>query len=563
MTHAVASSAAAPASPITIYVAREIVTMNPSNPTATHVAVRDGRILGAGSLDDLTPWGDYELDETFADHVLAPGFVEAHTHLFEGASWAFPFVGRFDRRGPDGALHPGSATVDELLDRLRALDSAMESSSDPLICWGFDPIYYDGIRISKLELDSVSTTRPIVLMHASLHLATANSAALAASEITASTETEGVARGADGEPNGELQEFPAMMLLRYFPMFLRAMSEPDAYWRFGRLAMRSGATTVTDLGSSVITNERALATASEIVNADGFPVRIVNYCIPGALGGTADYPAVASAFLTARAESTTDRLRFGGIKIVVDGSIQGYTAVLNWPGYVTGAPNGIWLVPPAQLREMVDTFHRSGINVHMHGNGDSAVDAIIDAVDAAVRGYAWLDHRHTVQHCQLTTSAQYRRMGALRMCANLFANHLWYWGDQHHALTVGAERANRLESAATAKREGVRFSIHSDAAVTPIGQLHTMWCIVNRVTPSGRVLGPAEKITAEEALKAVTLDAAYQMHMDAEIGSIEVGKRADFAVLSANPLTVDPMAIRDISVWGTVLGGVKQPADAA
>jgi predicted amidohydrolase YtcJ len=158
--------------PITIFAAREIVTMNPSNPSATHVAVRDGRILGVGALDELTPWGPHSLDTTFADHVLVPGFVEAHSHILEGALWAFPFVGRFDRYGPDGALHPGSPTVESLIGRLRELDAAMPSNDDPLVCWGFDPIYYDGVRISKIELDSVSTTRPIVLVHASLHLAT-------------------------------------------------------------------------------------------------------------------------------------------------------------------------------------------------------------------------------------------------------------------------------------------------------------------------------------------------------------------------------------------------------
>jgi predicted amidohydrolase YtcJ len=202
-------------------------------------------------------------------------------------------------------------------------------------------------------------------------------------------------------------------------------------------------------------------------------------------------------------------------------------------------------------------FHAAGINVHCHCNGDAIIDAFSDAVDLALRQTAWLDHRHTVQHCQLATSAQLRRMANLGMAANLFANHLWYWGDQHYERTVGPERANRMEPCATAKREGVRFALHSDCNVTPLGSLHLVWAAVNRRTPSGRVLGEQEKISAYDALQAVTVDAAYQLHMDREIGSIEIGKRADFAVLSANPLTVDPMAIRDIEVLGTVVGGIS------
>ncbi len=147
-------------------------------------------------------------------------------------------------------------------------------------------------------------------------------------------------------------------------------------------------------------------------------------------------------------------------------------------------------------------------------------------------------------------------MAKLGLCANFFSNHLWYWGDQHYEMTVGPERANQLEPCASAIREGVSFSVHSDAGVTPLGSLHTMWCAVNRVTPSGRVLGEAEKISAQQALKAVTIDAAYQMHMDHEIGSLEAGKRADMAILDDDPLAVDAMAIRDIGVQGTILGGV-------
>jgi predicted amidohydrolase YtcJ len=148
------------------------------------------------------------------------------------------------------------------------------------------------------------------------------------------------------------------------------------------------------------------------------------------------------------------------------------------------------------------------------------------------------------------------------LCANFFANHLWYWGDQHYEQTVGPERANALEPCASALREGVPFSIHSDAGVTPLGQLHTMWCAVNRLTPKGRVLGEREKISPYEALRAVTISAAYQLHLDHEIGSLEAGKKADLAILEEDPLGVDPLAIRDIGVWGTLLSGVPQPADA-
>jgi predicted amidohydrolase YtcJ len=285
----------------------------------------------------------------------------------------------------------------------------------------------------------------------------------------------------------------------------------------------------------------------------------VQYPLASIGGDAASDDAVVEAFRRLKGDES-EMLRYAGIKIVADGSIQGYTAVMNWPGYVNGAPNGLWQVPPDALPGSIGTFHRAGIPVHVHCNGDAVIDAMIDAVDVALREHAWLDHRHTVQHCQLTSAAQFRRMAKLGICGNIFTNHLWYWGDQHYESTVGPERARRMEACATALREGVSFSLHADAGVTPIGQLHSMWCAVNRVTPSGRLLGEHERISPLDALAAVTIEAAYQMHLDHELGTIEVGKRADFTVLAEDPLEVEPIAIRDIGVWGTVVNGTAHTA---
>ena len=246
--------------------------------------------------------------------------------------------------------------------------------------------------------------------------------------------------------------------------------------------------------------------------------------------------------------------------MVLDGSIQGFTARLNPPGYLPAPdgserPNGIWLITPEQFGEWFEAFHRAHVTVHTHVNGDQAVDLLLDTVEAAVSAHSWLDHRHTAQHTQLTTAAQYRRMARLGMCANIFSNHIFYWGDQHRSTTVGPDRAARMDACATADREGVRYSVHSDASVTPLGSLHTMWCAVNRVTATGDVLGPDERISVDRALRAVTVDAAHQLRMDHEIGTIEAGKLADFVALAADPYDVDPMALKDIEVHGTVVGG--------
>ncbi|HNF05929.1 MAG TPA: amidohydrolase family protein, partial [Mycobacterium sp.] len=282
--------------------------------------------------------------------------------------------------------------------------------------------------------------------------------------------------------------------------------------------------------------------------------RMVLYNLPTMPGSTADYDAVADAAVKLR-EIESDKLRAPGIKLVADGSIQGWTAVMLEPGYYTGEDHGLLLFSPEDLLAAVRAFHARKLNVHCHCNGNATGQVFVDAIEEVLRTDAWLDHRHVLQHSQTTTAAQYRKMGRLGICANIFTNHIWYWGDQHYEQTMGPERARGMWACRTALENRVPLSFHTDSGVTPIGHLMTMWCAVNRVTPSGRVLGEYERITPYEALHAATVGGAFQLHMDHEIGSIEAGKFADFAVLDASPLDVDPMAIRDIGVWGTVVGG--------
>ena len=552
-------------SDITVFPARTIVTMDPSQPTVEAVAVREGKVLAAGSLEDCTSWGPHAVDNRFAEHVLTPGMIEAHAHVFEGAFGLLPYAGWFPRHRPDGSTAEGIKTYDALLDLLRRLDSETQGSQEPIIVWGFDPIYFvDEARLTRDHLDRASMERPIFVFHASAHLATVNSVMLERHEVTRDSTTVGVARDVNGEPNGELQEMPAIALATSaIHIIMRMMGDPDAIRTLGQMCANVGITSLVDLGASGVTRPEGQDMWHQVVT-DDFPARIHQRHLIGMMPGSNDWAAAADQVKAFELDDT-DRLRTAGLKIVLDGSIQGFTAKMKWPGYYSPggeAPvdHGVWMVPPEQLIEMVRPFHERRINTHVHCNGDLTIDLWIDVVEQLLLESAWLDHRYTVQHSQLTSPAQFRRMAKLGMCANIFTNHIWYWGDQHHDITVGPERARRMEACATAERLGVPFSIHSDAAVTPLGHLHTMWCAVNRVTPSGRVLGENERISAESALHSVTTGAAYQLHADDEFGSIECGKAADFTVLEDNPLTVDPMAIKDIGVWGTIVGGTATEA---
>ncbi len=535
----------------TIFAARDILTMNPSRPRATHVAVRDGRILGAGSLAELAGWGPYELDTRFRDKVLMPGLVEGHSHVTEGALWRFVYAGYHDRMDPDGRVWPGVRSIEAVVERLREAQAALADPAQPLVGWGFDPIYFGERRCTRQDLDQVSTTRPVALSHASLHIINANSAALGrVGWLRAGLDHPGLPLGSDGMPTGELKGPDAMMPVAALAGLDRSVLAGDeaAVRLFARLCVRKGVTTATDLASPL--PQEAVEMMLRITGEESYPLRIVP--LLRLLAQTVPEAIERASELAPR---STDQLRLGRIKVVADGSIQGFSARLRWPGYYNGAPNGLWYVAPEQLREAYRMGLQRGVQIHTHTNGDEATELVLDCVEEALRQHPAPDHRFTLQHCQLADAAQFRRMKALGMCVNLFANHHFYWGDAHYATTVGPERAMRMNACATALASGVPMAIHSDAPVTPLGPLFTAWCAVDRLTASGRVQGAHERIAVADALRAVTLGAAYTLKLDGEIGSIECGKRADFAVLDEDPLRVPAEELKDIPVWGVVQGG--------
>lgn len=537
-------------SQISIFVARKILTMNPAQPFATHVAVRDGKVLALGGLDDVRQWGEAEVIDTLRDKVLIPGLVEGHCHLMEGAMWDAVYVGYYDRRGPDGKLWHGLKSLDQVIERLRAAQAALTDPAAPLLAWGFDPIFFGTQRLSVKELDTVSAQRPIVILHASVHLMNVNSAMLGLAGIDEDTDIDGIDKDGLGQPTGELQEFAAM-----FPVYrvigkqlsIAASEKPSAIWNFGRVAQLAGVTTATDL----VNDLSALGNRNlhEVTASADYPVRIVPAFAPQRSPGEG-----AEKVLAAMAGST-DKLKFGPIKFIVDGSIQGFTARLLWPGYFGGQANGLWLVPPDQLVELFTPYHCAGLQLHIHTNGDEATEVVLDALETILDQHPRRDHRHTLQHCQMASPSQLARAAQLGLCINFFSNHIYYWGDAHYSQTMGPDRANRMNAAGTARRLGIPFAFHSDAPITPLNPLFTAWCAVQRTTASGRVLGPGERISVDDALRAITLGAAYTLKMDHLIGSIEVGKFADFAVLDDDPTEVPAERLKDVSVWGTVLAG--------
>jgi predicted amidohydrolase YtcJ len=533
----------------TVFEARRIITMHPSRPTATHVAVREGRVLAVGGLAEMARWGPYALNLQFARQVLMPGLVEGHSHLMAGTLWRYVYCGFFDATDPAGRVWPGLKSLDAVVAALS--HAAAQVGEGPVVGWGFDPIYFGQQRCGRGDLDRVSTTRAVGVLHASGHILNVNTHALQlASLLRMGIDHPGIPLADDGLPMGELKGpeamGPALATVGLSRNFLGA--DEAGIRDFARLCVRAGVTTATDLAATLADDE--VATLIRVTDEESFPVRIVPLL---RLIGMSPAQAVARAQVLA--ERSTEQLRLGRIKVVADGSIQGFSARLRWPGYFNGSPNGLWYTAPEVIREAFTLALKAGVQVHTHTNGDEATELVLDCMTQALAAAPVPDHRYTLQHCQMASDAQFRRIKALGLCVNLFANHHFFWGDQHHAVTLGPERAERMNAARSALDHGVPMAVHCDAPITPLGPLFTAWCAVHRLSASGRVLGRRQRITVAEALRAVTLDAAYTLKLDSEIGSIECGKRADFCVLNEDPTAVDPMRLKELKPWGTVQGG--------
>lgn len=533
----------------TLYSAQRIITMDPSLPTATHIAVQNGKVLAVGPLEELQDLGEYRIDNRFADKIILPGFVEGHSHALEGAMWQYLYLGYFARHDPQGTLWPGVTSLTEMQLRLRQHAEQLPPG-EPLIAWGFDPVYFEGMRLDRQALDSAVGDRQLVIFHASLHVMTVNSRMLEYAQLERHAGIEGIMLDNQGTPNGELQEMAAMHAVfdALGKNLFEEVSSVHTLQAYGQVAKRAGVTTITDLYNPL--SEEGITALQKITNTPDYPVRLVPAM--SALSWTTEQGIER---LQTCQQMGNEKLHFGLVKIMTDGSIQGYTARMQWPGYHDGHPNGIWNAPPETLRQLVQDYHQAGLQLHIHTNGDEAVELMLDAIEDAQTLWPRADHRHTLQHCQFINQAQMRRASRLGVCLNMFANHIYYWGDIHRNKTLGFARSRRLEPLASALRLNIPTAIHSDAPVTPLGPLFTAWCAVQRQTASGASLGQEERISVTDAIYMITLGAAYTLRLDHLVGSLEVGKYADMVVLDEDPLQIPTERLRDIRVHATVVGG--------
>ncbi len=539
------------------YVNAHILTLDASNSVAQAMIVNDGRIEYVGTDDEarLQLEALADSDATVVDlqgATVMPGFVDGHSHFPSGgiASVAVDLS-----PPPAGDV----TTLETLLEKIE-LAAKDTDSDDWVLGYNYDnTVYNTGAHPTREQLDAVAPNRAVYLWHNSGHMGVANSVALSRLSKNNPRHWEGragvIRDHSTGKLTGLLQERAAPQL----SYFIKQLS-PSALYRIFTTArdryLAAGVTTVQN-GYADQLSVRMLRVAQWL---RVLPQRVVVWPTFKEAHLKKIEQNKAQAWGTVNNGDHAPEFQKGAVKIIVDGSPQGMTAYLSRRYFKhenrKADFRGIALLTHHELLSIVEKYHRAGFQLAMHGNGDAAIELIIDAVARAQSEHHRPDARHILVHAQTIREDQINRMAGLSLYPSFFITHTYYWGDWHRTRSLGPKRAEHISPLGWADKANLSYTLHTDAPVTPIRPFELVWSAITRQTVSGHVLGRDQRTSRLSALRAVTINAAWQNHMDKVVGSLEPGKFADFIVLSDNPLSAaDP---RSILVESTFINGIKR-----
>ena len=542
--------------PVSLYFNGPILTMRESPAQVDAVAVRDGRIAMLDTPENIRARFGGAVDAIdLQGHTLMPGFFDSHSHFTMSAAKLAVVNTDPPPVGPADSISSIQRVLQE------RLDNAPPAPGDWLVGWGYDnAMLADRRHPNRADLDAVSTEVPIVLIHFSSHQVVVNSRGLALAGISAETpDPEGgrIERmPGSQEPNGILQENAMFGVV--FPVLNRLLDggadiqngEPPGETALQHMDaalqqyMKQGFTTVTEMALTPL----PMALLQEMARQQRLPVDVI--AMP--LSKAYDAKQVRELY----SPTYENRLRVGGIKIVLDGGSPGRSAYLLEPYHVQlvgerdyrGYPH---LADQAVLNDIVAGHAAAGNPLYIHALGDAAVDQALQALASL----SAQPERSQLIHVQQAQEEQLDALAKLNVTLTFQVAHNYYFGDFHREQIYGPERTARLNPARSALDRGFSVSIHHDSPVHPIDQFTLIWAAVNRLTRSGQVIGPEQRMTVLEALQASTINAAYQFFEEDHKGSIEVGKLADFIILSRNPLEIDPLDLRSLEVLQTIKEG--------
>jgi predicted amidohydrolase YtcJ len=563
---------------ITIHRAAAIVTMNDRQPMADAVAVRGDRIVAVGGFDDVVAaigTETYEVDRSLSDRVVLPGLIDQHLHPILGATTlATEVIATEDWVLPDRTF-PAANSHEEYVARLGEADVAKTVAGDDdwLFSWGYHALWHGDL--SRTILDGVSATRPIGVWQRSCHEFYFNTAALRAlglldrdlaAEVADGSLASDVAATSDVE-SGHFWERGAFGLV--FPLVTPMLFEPERFARgleqMVRYLHQNGVTAFNEPGAILVPGAWELY--EQILRADDTP--LASYFITDGRGPAEIGMSHDDTLARAQREfemAPSGKLSFfdGQVKLFADGAIISQLMQMEDP-YLdrAGNPNpdhhGEWIMPPDMFEERSKLYWDAGFQIHIHVNGDAGLEMVLDTIERRMAEHPRPDHRTVIVHFANSTEEQIDRIARLGCIVSTNPYYPVGFADKFGEVGLGPERADVMTRHRSVLDRHIPLSFHSDLPMGRSDPIGMMSCAVNRVTPSGRVAGPEQRITVAEALHAVTLGAAHSWRREHELGSIEPGKLANFTVVDKNPLDTEPAEIDRIDVMGTFFEGRWHP----
>ncbi|WP_412550336.1 amidohydrolase [Shimia sp. MIT910701] len=552
-------------SAITIFTAREVITLDPENPSAEAIAVEDGRIVAAGTMDEVQSLlGDlsYDIDTTFEDHVIVPGFIAQHDHpVLAGLTMSSLILSIEDWDLPTGKSQ-ALKDKDDFMTRLAAAEAEMEDPTEPLLTWGYHAAFYG--PLTRSDLDTISADRPIFAWGRSCHEMVINSAAMRKAGVTKEL-METWSTSEQMQSDYETGHFWEQGAFKVLPNIAPMIANPDK--------LRKGLGIMRDfMHAKGITygNEPGGILAKPV--QDAVNAVMSSPSMPFRWSFTPDGKSlIALSEDDDQVIKDTEALRdwYGGmtsmtertVKLFSDGAIYSLAMQLRDPAI--GDYKGEWMMDQGDFERAFRIYWDAGYQIHIHVNGDAGLDRVLNTLEDNMLRNPRFDHRTVIVHFAVSAPDQVDRIKQLGAIVSANPYYVTALSDQYGRTGLGTDRADQMVRLGDVEMANISWSLHSDMPMAPGDPLFLMWCAVNRVTSSGRVAGPFQRVSAEQALKGVTINAAFSHKIEDQIGSIQTGKLANFTILEENPLTIDPMKIKDITVWGTVLEGRSQKVGEA
>jgi predicted amidohydrolase YtcJ len=535
-----------------MYYNGDILTMEGDSATyAEALVVKDGKILFVGTKDEaMKAAGEGHQMIDLKGQTMLPGFIDAHGHVFASGIQA---LAANLLPPPDGK----GATIPDLISLTKDWVGKNQKIIDKLgwiIGFGYDDAELKEKRPPLAsELDQISKDIPVMLLHQSGHSATLNTKGL---ELAGMNETTpdppgGVIRRLKGSktPDGTLEESAL-----FGPLF-KVFGKIDSTGNTN--IVRAGIESYIKYGFTTAQEGRASNVAVEAMKkmaaASELPIDI--YAYPDIQN------ELAYMEKTGVQTNYTNHFRIAGVKLSTDGSVQGKTAYLSKPYKVPppGAKKdyrGYSAFPNVKDYDtLVDAAFKNNWQIITHCNGDAAMDMYIRAVRKAANRYGNDNRRSVMIHAQTVREDQLDSMKVLGIIPSFFGMHTFYWGDWHLNETLGKERAFHISPAMSTLKRGMIFTQHHDAPVAFPDAFRILSATVNRVSRTGQIIGPDQRVPVYIALKSITAWAAYQAFEENLKGTLKEGKLADFVILDKNPMKIEPMDLSNLKVISTIKEG--------